>query len=255
MKTLLKKLINNCLAPLDLEIRRKVKEVPAHNPHLRSYEQRIKNMATLGFSPKVIYDCGAFTGEWALFTAQLFHTAKFHLFEPNPVLHERIIHNLEPVKERYQLHKVAIGAENTQAQLNVWGADDLSLAASSLLSHVIGKPEEQVETKVITLNSFAEHHPRPDFIKLDLQGGEVDALEGAKALFNHTEVFLIEFGLIEAYIDRSAVKEVFDLMYDHGFVLYDIIDLSNRPLDNALGSGDLIFVQKESKLKEQKHWK
>ena len=44
----------------------------------------------------------------------------------------------------------------------------------------------------VTLDSLAEQHGPPDFIKIDIEGGEVEALKGATANCFRRAVWLIE---------------------------------------------------------------
>lgn len=114
---------------------------------------------------------------------------------------------------------------------------------------------QTIKVDVIDLDHFAlEHTIDPDFVKLDLQGGELQALNGSKTVLEGADAVMIEFGLLEAYVNRTTPRELLDFMYDNGFVLYDIVSLINRPFDQALGGGDFIFVKKNSPLRAYKGW-
>jgi hypothetical protein len=59
---------------------------------------------------------------------------------------------------------------------------------------------------------------------------------------------------LEAYVDRTSPRDLFALMYDHGYRLYDIFDLHYRPFDDALTGGDLFFAHHTSRLRAHKGW-
>jgi FkbM family methyltransferase len=255
MKNIIKSIINGTLSLVGLEMRKKT-HTPTPTHSYGEYYTRLSEMYKLGFNPKVIYDCGAFTGEWSSNVSTIFKDAHFFLFEPNPTLHDRINKNLQKRANPYELCKKAVGETQSTLNLNLWGVyqEDGNMAGASLLGHVIGEPTKKIEVEVISLNSFAQNHPKPDFVKMDLQGAEIMALRGASDLFKTVEVFILEFGLIYAYENRTTVKQIFDIMYENDFVLYDIIDLAYRPLDGALGGGDFTFVRKDSQLRKSNHW-
>ena len=70
--------------------------------------------------------------------------------------------------------------------------------------------------------------------------------KSTKSILEKTEAIIIEFGCLEAYIDRTTPNDVMGVMYQNNYALYDIIDLIYRPYDNALTGGDFIFVKNDS---------
>lgn len=65
-------------------------------------------------------------------------------------------------------------------------------------------------------------------------------------------MFIIEFGVLEAYINRATPRQLLDIMIDNNYCLYDVVDLIYRPYDDALTGGDFFFVKNSSVLSRYK---
>lgn len=214
---------------------------------------RLAHLKKLGVRPKVIYDCGAYLGTWAVEVAKLFPQAQIVMFEPNTLILPKTKAAVANIQPSPLVIEAAVGDKSGTATLNVWDNSHTSMPGSSLLGHVQGTAGTKIETPVVTLDEIAEkHNLRPDIIKLDLQGFEYAALQGATSLLKTTEVVIIEFGLLEAYEGRTTPRQIIDMMYDNGYCLYDIVDLLYRPYDGALSSGDFFFVKNSSPLRKYK---
>ena len=139
-------------------------------------------------------------------------------------------------------------------QFNIWG-DPLQATSASLQSHVKGGAETKVDVAVDTLdNLLKEQAAQPELVKLDLQGAEFQALLGAEQTLKSAEMFVVEFGCLEAYIDRTTPRQLVDIFYDNNYCLYDVVDCHYRPYDGALTGGDFFFVKNDSPLREHKGW-
>lgn len=216
---------------------------------------RLTNMKNHGFNPKVIIDGGAHLGKWSESMSGIYPNAEYLIVEPNPDVNKNIEERINPTEIKYHLIKKALGPENGETFLNVWGGADTKMVGSSICGHVQGEEPNKVSCEVINVDSIAaEFNVTPDLVKLDLQGYELEALKGATKVLEKAELFLIEFGCLEAYTDRATPKELMDYMYDHNFVLYDIVDLHYRPYDNALTGGDFLFISNNSPLREYQGW-
>ncbi len=225
-----------------------------------SCEDRLRHAADLGFKPEVIYDCGAFIGKWAKQIHGMYPEAEFILIEPNHYLHDEIGKNIQSWRSGVRIVSAAVAQEAGQAELNIWENSKhrdkfTALAASSLLSHVQGKPSKKIQVEVKTIDSIIEETGKiPDLLKLDLQGAEKSALLGATMALRKAEMVIIEFGCLDAYENRTSPHDLFDILYQFDFRLYDIVDLQYRPFDDSLVGGDFFFVKKDSKLKEHKDY-
>lgn len=227
-----------------------------HLTNTPSCIDRLGNMKQIGFYPKTIIDCGASVGYWSWEVGKLFKGSQIIAIEPNPKVTPQTNSLLSKLTPTPIVEECAVGASNGVANLNVWDNDETKMSGSSIKEHVQGDPKEVVEVKLKSLDSICEvHNIEPALVKLDLQGYELDALKGASIILKSTEVFIIEFGCLQAYIDRTTPNDLFEIMYDNDYCLYDIVDLIYRPYDNALTGGDFIFVKNSSKLKDYKGYR
>jgi hypothetical protein len=92
----------------------------------------------------------------------------------------------------------------------------------------------------------------PYFLKLDVQGYELEVLRGGTKLLRECGAILMEVALLEYNESAPLVSEVVAFMKERGFVLYDICGQSRREVDGALFQADLIFVPIESPLRAPK---
>lgn len=234
------------------------KTVPSTKPEVivktPSFRSRMENMIAAGFTAKCVFDCGASVGMWSLEISKMFPGAQIVAIEPNAKVLPEAKQTLIDVQPSVIIEECALSDHKGEAFFNVFLNDDgTKMSASSLKDHVHNTAETKLKVQLDTLDNICEKHQLvPDLIKLDLQGGELDALKGAYRILETTEVVVSEFGCLPAYIDRTTPHELMQIMYEHDYCLYDIIDLLYRPYDNALAGGDFIFVKNDSNLKNYK---
>jgi FkbM family methyltransferase len=174
--------------------------------------------------PHVIYDIGANVGTWTLLAKAIFPEVEIHAFEPLPAHAERfklVAENLANV----HLHLVALGSNRTRANLRVTNFSD----ASSLLELTeIGKHQwnlaqiAEVPVPVERLDDWITQHQLspPELLKLDVQGGELEVLRGAKQSLIKTKAILAEVSFKEFYYGQCQFDEVVSFLADHGFFVY-----------------------------------
>lgn len=221
-----------------------------------SFFDRLLNAKTIGFTPGVIFDCGASIGGWSYAVSKLFPGVQLILIEPNELILSQTKEKMAHIKPEPILVHGAVGKTNGKTWLNIWDNPETKMSGSSLKDHVQGDPKHKMEVNLFTIDGLAESYDwLPDLIKLDLQGGEKDALLGSTKLLETTEMFIIEFGCLDAYIERTTPLDIMQIMYDNDYCLYDIVDLLYRPYDNALTGGDFFFVKNNSVLKAHKGYR
>lgn len=215
---------------------------------------RLSHAQSLGFTPHTIIDGGAFQGVWASEVAHLFPGSRLVLVEPNPNLRDAIARNVAGIEPPPTVVEAALGEAPGRASLNIW-RDRRSDAGASLLRHVSGPATVTAPVDVDTLDAICDRlQVRPDLIKLDLQGMEGAALRGGSRAMASAEMMLVEFGCLEAYVERTTPTELLAIADANGFTLYDIVDCHYRPFDGALTGGDFLFVKRTSQLRSHRGW-
>jgi len=112
----------------------------------------------------------------------------------------------------------------------------------------------KVTVSMITIDEIIKEKQLvgPYLIKVDVQGAELDVLEGAQHVLLETEVVVLEVSLFEFMKGSPQFYDVVSYMKNRGFVAYDLILGWNRPLDNALGQIDH-YIRKDEGMFRQDH--
>jgi len=107
----------------------------------------------------------------------------------------------------------------------------------------------QISEKVtITLDDLLAAESRPvDFLKLDVQGYELEVLRGATRSLEQTQGVLMEASLVPINQGAPLLAEVVRFMDENGFRLIDFCSQIRRK-DGVLWQTDLLFVRASSPL-------
>jgi FkbM family methyltransferase len=201
----------------------------------------------LGFSPVTVIDIGIATGTDDLYTA--FPDSYFLLVEPLKEFEPTIISILQKYKGSYIM--AAAGSSSGQVTFN---AHPKHMSGSSLLKESMGSEADGYEITVpmIKIDDVVKEKQLkgPYLIKVDVQGAELDVLNGALQTLLETEVVALEVSLFEFMKGAPQFFDVISYMKNHGFVAFDIVPGWNRPLDNALGQVDIVFVKENGRFRQ-----
>ncbi|NQT26261.1 FkbM family methyltransferase [candidate division KSB1 bacterium] len=197
---------------------------------------------TIGFQPKTVIDVGVASGTMELYKA--FPDAYFLLIEPLKEFESELKSILKKYNGSYLL--AAAGSHSGQVTFNV---HNYQLAGSSLYKESMGIETDghEITVPLITIDEIIKNKclKGPYLIKVDVQGAELEVLEGAKQTLADAEVVALEVSLFEFYKGTPQLLDVLSYMKRYDFVAYDMIFGWNRPLDNALGQIDIVFVKEK----------
>ncbi len=181
----------------------------------------------------VILDIGANNGDQSHFFAKTFPNASIYSFEPDPRAAAKFREKLNGTP-RVFLFETAIGAENkkttffqssgrrpgldeNQAEIEFPSGWDLSGSIRKPKDHLIVHPwckfETSIEVEMTTLDSWAakQAFSTVDFIWADVQGAEIDLIEGGRKTLSRTRYFYTEYSnreLYEGQIDLDRIQNL-----------------------------------------------
>ncbi|MBW7935703.1 MAG: FkbM family methyltransferase [Flavobacteriales bacterium] len=168
----------------------------------------------------IIMDIGANYGLYTRFMAELTGPkGQVYSFEPIPTMYHVLKNNVSKLKlTQVQIITMAVSNKTGKATMQVPtykdGSENFYEAS---LKHTDGNSGISVET--IRLDDKFEHIPSLDFIKIDIEGHEPEALEGAKnTITKHRPVMLIEIN--DGFAIDSIGRKVKEQMQEWGYTMY-----------------------------------
>ena len=169
-----------------------------------------------------IVDAGASIGETSKRLSNFFPNAKIYAIEPFPPFFEKLSclskhnHSICP-------HNIALSNYNGKSKLNINKSEGTNSLLDSNLEYLrifddLLKKEDQIEVSCLTLDSFTEENKLEnlDILKLDLQGYEAKAIEGASNLLQNNKVCVILCEIIfeEIYKGQGNPFELMNLLVE-----------------------------------------
>ena len=254
----MRQLIKSLLKVFNLEIR---KILPTQICHPGSDKRPISNIKSFledikarGFRPKGIIDVGANRGHWTQNALDVFPHTPVIMIEPQDEM-EEILTEYVHQHPNCRYVKAGAGRENGELIQTIWE----DLYGSSFLPNIEPeKPDlrERRKTRIVTIDNLLKQWPdfQPDLVKLDIQGFELEALAGAKTLFDKTQIYIVETSLFPFMPNQPLTREIISFMAMRQFELYDITEFLRRPSDGALGSVDLAFVKRKGMFRQNYMW-
>jgi len=176
----------------------------------------------LDLKGKVVYDIGAFQGLLTLFFAR---TAKQVIsYEPNSRNHARLMQNLRLNKiGNVTVRKMGIGSKRANATMV---ASPLMPGGASIEGETVAglrnsnMPVQTEEISITTLDEDVRENslPVPGFVKIDIEGGELPALEGAHdTLLAHKPELFLEMHGETMNLKRRNVAALVDCLNELGY--------------------------------------
>jgi len=192
-----------------------------------------------------IIDIGANKGQFALLCRNLFPNARIDSFEPLKKSAD-IFSSVFDNDSKTNLYRCAIGNKEQSMDLHISNKDD----SSSLLSigkaqsqHFSGTHEvgiEKVKVKklenVIDKNNIGEK----TLLKIDVQGFELEVLQGCEAIFTNFDYIYCECSFIELYSGQKLADDIINFLAQKEFILKGVYNTYYDRNGIAIQS-DLLF--------------
>ncbi len=207
--------------------------------------KRLEHMAGLGFQPQTIVDVGAAEGTWSRMAAAIWPDAHVIGFEPNRTNEAKLERTRRDLPQ-FAYHLCFLGAEPGRVRYADRGAQ------TSLYTDALGNDDAEMRTLDACFE--AGLFPQPQLLKLDVQGYELEVLEGGQRVLSGCEAVLAEVSFFRFHPKMPTADDVIAYLKERGFVVYDTMGLLRLPEDDTLGQIDFMFLRSDHRLRGTRVW-
>lgn len=250
MRQALKSLAHAARAATPMSVRRALSRAgrffePPKGPQFPSMEGAFAYLHDWGFRPARAIDVGAYHGQWAAMFRGVFPDCQVLMIEGQQTKAPLLKDLCGASGGKLFFETALLGARQGEKVRFV----EME-TGSSVYEETSPYPRAYAEKALTTLDETARRWPQfaaPDFLKLDVQGYELEVLKGASEVLGKTEFVLLEASLIPVNKDCPLIDEVIAFLSARGFRLLDFCSQTRRT-DNALWQTDLLFIRNSSAL-------
>jgi FkbM family methyltransferase len=210
----------------------------------RSEQNLFKTVKQSGFYPETIIDVGAYEGEWAAFISDYFPKSDIILIEAQ--------------KEK---KKILEDLDFTVADIHIETLSDKSGKTVEFYQHETGSSYYRENTDVdipkkskqtVTLDELINTSEVENaLLKLDVQGAELDILNGGREILESTTAVYLECSLVNYNVEGPLIEEVISYIRGQGFTPYGIGGYHRW--GNQLSQIDLLFIDEKNEIANE--WK
>jgi FkbM family methyltransferase len=234
---------------LPLGVRRLLREVALRIiPSMRHLDtpRRLRHLASLGFAPRTIFDVGAAEGEWSRMAAAIWPGADLVGFEGR-ASSAPALEATQRALAHFRYHRCFLGARSGRTAFADRGHQTSFYATAD-------GGDQGAEMRTLDEMSEAGLVPQPDFIKLDVQGYEIEVLSGAPRLLGGVQAVLAETSFYRFHPSMPTAADLIAWLEARGFAIYDVMELIRLPEDDALGHLDFLFLRADHPLRRRRAW-
>lgn len=173
-------------------------------------------------SGNVVADIGAHRGRHLRrFIERVGPTGRVLGFEPLPFAFQHLQAFVAP---NVEIHNVALSDKPGTAEFVF---NEGAPEESGLQERIYNDPSltrlTRIPCVIATLDQYALALDRLDFIKIDVEGGEIGCLNGGlRTLQKHRPLISVEYGYPSYSVYKHSKRTLFDLASGQGYVLYDL---------------------------------
>jgi FkbM family methyltransferase len=205
----------------------------------------LRKLRELGFYPGPVMDVGAFQGDWARICLDIFPESVITCIEPQHSVQEQL-RSLAARNPNIRVVQTLLGRE---PKAHVPFVEDGP--GSSLFHNRAGAKSSPMMT-IDALIDKGISLP-PEFLKLDVQGYELEILKGFIRHFEACQVIQCELSLLPLHPEMPLLHEAISYLHQRGFFLFDLEEII-RGRDGVVWQLDALFCRMDSPLRRKRVW-
>ncbi len=196
----------------------------------RPYEKNEWQFVAKFLKPKMtFFDVGANQGFYTLLAAkQVGPIGKVFSFEPVPSQIQKLVRNIQINRfHTVTTESLALGFKAGFADMYVCLDGDEALSSLRLPSNDITSAKKNIRVSVTTLDDYIKKHNilAIDFIKIDVEGGELDVLKGAdNTIKNLRPIFMCEMQDIRTLPWGYKASEIYRFLKSYDYRWFKVSD-------------------------------
>jgi len=202
--------------------------------------------------PDFVFDVGANVGGSGIEYISSGFTNPIYSFEPVSHLFDKL-KNASKDHENWTAFNIGIGDKKETLKINVSGGHG---GASSFLKMTSGflsiAPDQAIikeeSVDVLTLDEFYSSNnidAKRIFLKIDVQGFEMNVLKGAEMLLKSNIIGLkIETSIVKQYVDEVDIFDVLPFLLERDFAVHSIVPGWRNPITKELLQVDIYLFRK-----------
>lgn len=206
-----------------------------------------------------VIDVGANVGQYGRFLREIGFKGHIVSFEPVSAVFT-VLEQQSVADEKWRCHKLALGDRNETKTINVYKstlfssfltANDYSKRIWESLEEVTPEPVTVVRLEDVFWDLVGSLGCRNCMLKLDTQGYDRFAFEGAKGCLGHVRALQSELSLIPVYDGMIEVYEVLKEFNGSGFYISGMYPI-NRDESLAVIEYDCVMVKREPRAEQHR---
>jgi len=208
MTPILKNLVKNILRQLGIVVHKKQRW---YNNYRWITDRQIRT----------VIDIGANTGQFVLFIKDIVPDATVYAFEPVSEVFEKLKKNITDPK--VFLYQYALGAENTEADINVNtfnpSSSLLELANSHIANYEFARKSHTERIQVRRADDVLREVLLDNdiLVKIDVQGYEDKVLKGAREVLAKAKIVICEICYEELYKNQELFHTLYTTLSEMGY--------------------------------------
>jgi FkbM family methyltransferase len=164
-------------------------------------------------APYCIFDAGSNMGQFLKLILAGIGTDQFHIhcFEPGLYTYRLLLENARP-DDRVRLNNIGIAREKAQKQLHYDHPGSVGASLTKRRVDHFGSAFEKSEiVQVDSIDHYCEENNIKgiDLLKLDIEGHEFDALQGATSMFERSAIHIVTFEFGGCNVDTRTFFQDF----------------------------------------------